>query len=231
LEASYKGVDIDMANAMNESFKRGLDFCPSINERMQMVGSGQERNKQFKQALTDYYLNNSTSIQNARALGYSEKQIQSLAKKWASRSVGKVGSNVLAFASDTTTTGIEEIKKFSGIFVNNKYADFALMAKEAEENVAIKFHPVGTGSVKAIFDHEMGHQLDYALGLRNNPDIVKLYRSMNRAEIKEKLSDYANENIKEFIAEAYSEYLNNPEPRAVAKQVGEIIERLANEQR
>ena len=231
LEASYKGVDIDMANAMNESFKRGLDFCPSINERMRMVGSGQERNKQFKQALTDYYLNNSTSIQNARALGYSEKQIQSLAKKWASRSVGKVGSNVLAFASDTTTTGIEEIKKFSGIFVNNKYADFALMAKEAEENVAIKFHPVGTGSVKAIFDHEMGHQLDYALGLRNNPDIVKLYRSMNRAEIKEKLSDYANENIKEFIAEAYSEYLNNPEPRAVAKQVGEIIERLANEQR
>ena len=230
-EASYKGVELEMANAMNESFKRGLDFCPSIRERMQMVGSGQERNKVLKQALTDYYLNNSTSLQNARALGYSDKQIENLAKKWASKSVGRVGSNVLAFASDTTTAGIEEIKRFSGIFVNNKYADYALMAKVAEENVKIKFHPVGTGSVKAIFDHEMGHQLDYALGLRKHPDIVKLYRSMSKAEIKDNLSEYANENIKEFIAEAYSEYLNNPQPRDVARQVGEIIERLADEQR
>lgn len=230
-EASYKGVELEMANAMNESFKRGLDFCPSIRERMQMVGSGQERNKVLKQALTDYYLNNSTSLQNARALGYSDKQIENLAKKWASKSVGRVGSNVLAFASDTTTTGIDEIKRFSGIFVNNKYANYALMAKEAEENVKIKFHPVGTDSVKAIFDHEMGHQLDYALGLRKHPDIVKLYRGMSKAEIKDNLSEYANENIKEFIAEAYSEYLNNPQPREVARQVGEIIERLADEQR
>jgi len=231
LEASYKGVELEMANAMNESFKRGLEFCPSIKDRMRMVGSGQERNKVFKQALTDYYLNNSTSLQNARALGYSDKQIESLAKKWASKSVGKVGSNVLAFASDTTITGIEEIKRFSGIFVNNKYADYALMTKEAEKSVKAKFHPVGTNSVKATFDHEVGHQLDYALGLNKHPDIVKLYRSMSKAEIKENLSDYANTNIKEFIAEAYSEYLNNPQPRDIAKQIGEIIERLADEQR
>lgn len=231
LEASYKGVELEMANAMNESFKRGLEFCPSIKDRMRMVGSGQERNKVFKQVLTDYYLNNSTSLQNARALGYSDKQIESLAKKWASKSVGKVGSNVLAFASDTTITGIEEIKRFSGIFVNNKYADYALMTKEAEKSVKAKFHPVGTNSVKATFDHEVGHQLDYALGLNKHPDIVKLYRSMSKTEIKENLSDYANTNIKEFIAEAYSEYLNNPQPRDIAKQIGEIIERLADEQR
>lgn len=231
LEATYKGVELEIANAMNESFKRGLDFCPSIKRRMRMVGSGQERNKAMKKALVDYYLNNSTSLQNAMALGYTDKQIQELAKKWAGKAVGRVGSDVWAFASDTTVAGIKEIEQFSGIFVNNKYANYAQMVKDAEENVRIKYHPVGTASVKAIFDHEMGHQLDYALGLRNHPDIVKLYRSMNKTEIKDNLSEYANENIKEFIAEAYSEYLNNPQPRDIARQVGEIIERLASEQR
>ena len=35
----------------------------------------------------------------------------------------------------------------------------------------------------------------------------------------------------EFIAEAWSEYLNNPEPREIAMSVGKLIERKYAEQK
>ena len=224
LEGSYKGVELDVANAMNESFKRGIEYCPAIKERMQMVGSGQERNKLLKQALTDYYLNNSASLQNARALGYTEKQIEDTAKKWASKSVGRI-TNAYAFASDTSMSPVGA--RFSGIFVNNKYAKFEEMTRMLERDVLSKFHPEGTASVKAVFDHEMAHQLDYALDLRKDAEMVKLFGSYTKAEIKEGLSEYGTRNIQEFIAEGYAEYLNNPQPRDIAQKVGKIIEERA----
>ena len=43
------------------------------------------------------------------------------------------------------------------------------------------------------------------------------------------LSNYANENIREFIAEAWSEYMNNPEPRSTAREVAERLLALRKE--
>lgn len=225
MKAYYKGVELDMANAMNESFQRGFEFCPSISERMKMCGSGQEANKVLKKALEDYYMQ-SGSVDTLRALGYNDNAIRERAKKWASRSVGRISGDTLAFARNTAKTPVGA--GYSGIFVNNKFATFAEMEKNLAHDISIKFQPEGTDSVKAIFDHEMGHQLDYALDLRNDPEIIKIYRSMTRTEIKDNLSEYGASNIKEFIAEAYAEYINNPKPRKVAREIGEIITRKAD---
>lgn len=50
------------------------------------------------------------------------------------------------------------------------------------------------------------------------------------SKITEALSEYAwnNDNPNryvEFIAEAWSEYCNNPRPRTIAQKIGEIVER------
>ena len=37
------------------------------------------------------------------------------------------------------------------------------------------------------------------------------------------LSDYGAKNSAEFLAEAFSEYIHNPNPRPIAKKVGERI--------
>ena len=42
--------------------------------------------------------------------------------------------------------------------------------------------------------------------------------------IKNNLSQYAATNSSEFFAEAYSEYLNNPNPRPIAKKIGELLD-------
>ena len=42
----------------------------------------------------------------------------------------------------------------------------------------------------------------------------------------ESLSEYAAESIDEFIAEAWAEYCNNPNPCETAKKVGERAEEM-----
>lgn len=86
--------------------------------------------------------------------------------------------------------------------------------------------------LKRFFDHELGHEIDRLLGLRSNADFLKLFNqehSKGKAHITEVLSTYGNKNAAEFIAEAWSEYLNNEKPRPIAVAVGNIIKKLYEE--
>lgn len=224
---SYKGADVKVANAMNKAFTNGINYCKKIKNNMHFVGVTQERNKMMKAELEAYYLNWLKKEYPHK----SEEWQKTYAKKYASSVVGKVGSNnwATAFSGKSRTRDKELaaiVEKYSGIGVNSKVAkkgdDFL---DSIIENVKIKYHPQGTESIQAVFDHEIGHQLDYALGLRENGEIQKLYYSHNKTELKEELSTYGASSIAEFIAEAYCEYINNPTPREIAAKVGEIIEK------
>ena len=55
LDCSYKGIDVKCANDMNAAFQRGLAYCPEIKDRLNFVGSAQERNSRFKADLIDFF--------------------------------------------------------------------------------------------------------------------------------------------------------------------------------
>lgn len=79
----------------------------------------------------------------------------------------------------------------------------------------------------------MGHKLDELLNISGKVEIQNLRDNMTDEEIKEGLSEYAYKNnnpnrYSEFVAEAYSEYCNNSNPREVAQKVGKIIEEEYN---
>ena len=224
LNVSYKGVDLDVANEMNASFDRGLKYCPQISDKLKSVGSGQDINRLYKQALVDKYMQ-SDSVQQLRdVFNMSDEKILERAKKWASKTVGRIKGNTYAFARGKGATS-ELAIKYSGVFVNDAYGgNKAKFLADLADDVKKKFHPVGCDTIKAVFDHEMGHQIDYAVGLRTNADMVKLWRSLTAPEIIDGLSKYATKNIGEFIAEGYSEYLNNPQPREISRKIGAIIE-------
>ena len=62
-------------------------------------------------------------------------------------------------------------------------------------------------------------------------NIQALFDSRTRDQIKDELSEYAWNNhnsnrYSEMIAEGWSEYCNNPNPRPMAMEIGETIERL-----
>ncbi len=126
------------------------------------------------------------------------------------------------------------ISPANSVAVSDKWAsDLVSFEAEIARAVLIKFHPVGTASIRGIFDHEIGHQLDALLDLRKDKEIRDVIDSMTDNELTENLSQYSWDNAaskdrgdryQEAIAEAWSEYCNNPNCRGTAKAIGERIE-------
>ncbi len=223
LNANYKGVDLEVANEMNAAFARGIEYAPSITDQLRSVGSGQAINREYKAAITDWYMEQLAP--DLEALGVPEKQWGTFAKRFASKTVGRIDSGTYAFAR-TGIGGNEVNQAYRGVFVNDVFGgDLAYFKQSLADDVKSKHHPVGCDTVKSVFDHEIAHQIDRATGLKTNTEMRNLYNSLTAAEIKEGLSGYANDSIGEFIAEGYAEYLNNPAPREIATKIFAIIEK------
>ena len=220
---SYKGVSIEVANEMNRSLADALNYTSQIRENMNYYGSYQERNKLLKKDYEEW------AKKEIIRLGLNPKYADEEAKKRARKFVGKINENVMAVATSAKNIDDEELReivsKYSGIAVNTSYGkDYNSFSNTVKWNVKIKWHPKGTENVRAIFDHEFGHQIDYAFGIRENEKVKELFKKYTKEELKENLSEYATTNIAEFIAEAYSEYKNSDKPREIAKAIGKIIE-------
>ena len=125
------------------------------------------------------------------------------------------------------------------------------------EDVLSGFHPIGTDTVNAIADHECGHAIDRAYGVSKDAKITKLFNrwmKLDKWEARNALAGYPRkdefvdnltyllrdnpqktkkftraDSKAEFIAEAWSEYLNNPNPREYAKAVGDRMMEIIKE--
>lgn len=111
------------------------------------------------------------------------------------------------------------------------FGNYDTAATSMVHQVEIAWHPEACSTVKSIFDHEFGHQLDDWLKVGEQPNIKALFDSRTREEITRGLSEYAWHNsnrnrYSEMIAEGWSEFCNNPNPRPMAREIGETIERL-----
>ncbi len=119
----------------------------------------------------------------------------------------------------------------SGICFNTTWAGDKIDASLASD-VKCKWHPPGCGTLKAVFDHELGHEIDRLIDLRSHADFLKLYReetAKGKQHVVDSLSTYGHKNEAEFIAEAWSEYLNNETPRPIAAAVGALIKKIYGE--
>lgn len=145
--------------------------------------------------------------------------------KWATSWARKIGAckNCYAYSH-----GAAKDMGLSGIAFNTSWAGDKIDTS-LKNDVKSKWHPPGCDTLKAVFDHELGHEIDRLLGLHRHPEFLKIFGAEHpkgKSHITENLSTYGNTNSKEFIAEAWSEYLNNETPRPIAAAVGMLIKKL-----
>ena len=104
------------------------------------------------------------------------------------------------------------------------------MTDRYSKDVSTSFHPVGTGgeakhlAAQAIIMHEFGHAMDQLLELSINRAILDIWHQYGKQGIAEGLSRYATDSIDEMIAEAFCEYKISAAPRALARQIGNLID-------
>lgn len=222
---SYKGVDVITANAWNEGLKDSFDRFPELKNNFGFVGEAHERNTMLKPIAKQHYMDELAKLNPTLDVTilepYADKKVRSLMK---SLQIDKA-----TYAQSWAPTNAR-FSAFRGVTVNRelgkKSAEFV---KSIAGDVAGKFHPIGCDTIRSILDHEIGHQLDSLLGIKDIDEIKKLFDSRTQDELTNGLSKYSWKNknanrYSEMIAEGWSEYCNNHQPRELAKTIGETIE-------
>ena len=223
---SYKGCDLKTANEWNKGIYDNFRRFPELKEEFNFVGECYERNKLIKLETKDYY----TSILKEKYPNVSIEEIEKAAIKEVNIIMKKltIGKSVYAQSWSPNHSFFD---RYKGITVNKHWGKNSTeFIKDLEKNVKVKFHPIGCNTIRSVLDHEIGHQIDNLLGISNLKEVKELYEKYTNEELTEYISKYSwdNENpnkYSEFIAEAWSEYCNNSNPREIAKTIGNLIER------
>lgn len=211
----FKDVKLDIVNEMNERLAHHLNLAPKIGEKMNYYGTGQAQFTLFYEARIKEFVENWKKLYPDEA-GDALKRAKGAIKK----------KKMSAYAHSWDLKNYD----FGGIAINKKFGgDPEMLIKSLQRDVSMAWHPVGCDTPKAIIDHEFGHMLDNVYHISKSNIVKDLYGKMDAREIKEGLSDYAKTNREEFVAEAWSEYLNNPNPRPVAKEIGDYVMKMIEE--
>jgi hypothetical protein len=211
--ADFKGIDVRAANEMNRSLQEHIAEFPELRAAQKFIGTGQAQNKLYKNIRVEkrWLMDKDSYLQE----GLTEKDAKI---KIASRiKTPRVSPKVNATSWKQRDVG--------GVAINKtKAKDFNKFTESLENDVKTRWSPENSGSVKALIDHEMGHQLDDLLELGKDDVIKDLFNTkLSDNAIGIDLSRYAETNIDEFIAEGWSEFRNNPQPRFVSKIIGDRI--------
>jgi hypothetical protein len=227
-KADFSDFDPDVANDMCQSVKQAKADFPDL--KLGYIGSIDNQVNGIKSCLKDYYRSIGESVP-----GWKKEQIENFAEYNASN---YIKNSPLNKTKDTFAWNLSipknagqptgGLSQYSGVAVNNIYAsDYARFAMAKKHEVAIKHKPIGCDTPKSTADHEMGHEIDNLLDASNDPKIAGLYQKMiNDGDAETKLSGYSATNVKEFIAESYSEYRNNPNPREYSTIVVDRLKEL-----
>ncbi|MEG2687697.1 MAG: hypothetical protein RSA24_00870, partial [Clostridia bacterium] len=215
----YGKLDINVINEMNKCFAQNFALFPELKDKIKFIGDCRARNKLLRQI---EYERISKECHREYDERLSSEAIKKIINKRLNKSMKTQLVNPNTMARSSNCTGIYENTK--GITVNDDYGkDSNSFVEKIKRNVDSGFHPAGTASVKAVLDHEVGHQIDRLIGLQDSDDFKSYRTKLKDDDIKNGLSKYALYSDGEFVAEAWAEYCNNESPREIAKNVGEII--------
>ena len=215
----YGKLDLDVVNEMNQSVFNHFEKYPALKGRFGFIGSIQKHFKHIQQSEFNHYYKKAMSrpgINSATAEAFAKSAV-------AKRKIPKTANAVAIESPD-----IKDLANVRGISFNEMKGskkNLPAFYEQKERSQDLKWNPVGAGSIKGTMDHEMGHQMDYLLNLQNDQEIINLYDELLRSrQMVDELSGYAKKDVQEFIAESWTEYNNNPNPRKIATRIGKLID-------
>jgi hypothetical protein len=222
---NYRGIAPEVADEWNRGLQEAFEKFPKLKKKMNFTGESHARIEQLEMIIRKYNFDHIRK--NSKNAGIGDDELRKIADEQTESLIKKIQVNEDSIAS-SMTGGARYQSEVLGVTINERFGrDFEYMNKILKEQVESKVHPEGCDTIKSVLDHEIGHQLDALLGINEKDEIKKIFNN-NKDNMRELLSDYAINNnskpYKEMIAEAWAEYCNNPNPREIANEVGQIIE-------
>jgi len=203
VEANYTNFDIRMANMANNALEKTKQMFPEMP--LLPVTSASTSAAIFER----HYMK----------LGWLPEE----AEEWAN-----AAQEELMESSDYTASVCTLYDTPVLISFKDKYSQsYWELRMEEDFSHFTKWH--SSGGTGATMHHEIGHWLDYKLGVSKDTQIISLF-SQHRYSytMKANLSEYADDGIEEFVSEGWSEYQTSENPRPVARMIGNTIIALYN---
>ena len=159
---SYKGIDIVTANEWNRGLAETFSKFPELKKRINFVGTCQGKNELieniYRKLYTDAYINQNPNVPIKKLEPYIESNVKEVMKEHY------ISPTVCAKSFFSNTPYLIPA---NGITVNVEFGkDSKKFIKLLEIAVENKLYPIGCNTIHSILDHEIGHQLDYMLGIR-----------------------------------------------------------------
>lgn len=215
--ADYKGVDIQIANDWNKGLSESFNKMPELRKTINATGSTQGRYSEEVRLKYDEIIKTKQSL--FQSLGYTIEEQEKYAMRTARRFATKTPPGAYAYSITGGRYNLD------GVFVSGKHKVAELM-RLLESDITAGFHPLGTGTIRSNLIHEVGHQISDMLNIFTNDQFLSMYRNLSLEDVKSGLSIYAASNKREFVAEAWSEYICSDNPRPIAKSVGDLIMKI-----
>ena len=237
---SYGKLSKDYVEDIRSSLKENFDDFPAVVSVISEVGSIQEISKERKENSLirnkeqidksvedtyDYYkklYGDKLESIYGKEEDFKEKIRKKVEKKYKKASELRANRELAHFEWKKEKT--DERWK-GGLHFNDKFRTKSSMESSLLVAQETKFHPVGCNTVKSVIDHEFGHAIErYVVENAKESDSYKELKKffdkcVRENTIADGLSKYAEENFSEFVAEGYSEYKNNKNPRSIATTI------------
>ena len=246
---NYGSLDTDYCNAINSAMSENLNSFPKLKEMVNTLGSiqGLNKDRQIKylaekrgeiENLTYVLLKKAELVYGPSYQNYpgGRKGLEASLRKDVMNRFKKVVTQ-RASAGEIAHYLLSGNDSLNGMYFNESLRKKDMVDKAMSRAAASKFHPEGATTAKSMIDHEFGHALEHYIikELKKGKislsytEIRHIYSGLSSKEICEGLSKYADGSLSEFIAEAYSEYRNNPNPRSIARNVGNLLQQAYKE--
>lgn len=214
-QISFKGFDTETSQSIVDSLNANTIISPTLTQAVGNIGNNRDLNALSRETRRAAIEARAQGGAYARILDTPAKRERWIQDQLRKGDI-KMMPNVYAQAVRKLTSNS------SDIYVAYDYAhDSVKMIESLKRNAAIGWFPEGASTVKGVIDHELGHAWAALHNIGNDSTIKSLWLSGTRAgTISLELSTYATQNISEFIAEGWAEFLNNPTPRALARSIG-----------
>lgn len=233
-------LGVDVANIMNQQVHELITKYPSIRSELKFIGSIQSKNRYgVNEALKEWEKENHDYL--SAFPDETVKKLKARAKRILTKNLNaKTPSSALAVAR-RQVKGNTNNNRMAGISFNEKYG---LKSKVEQTNetlkrmVAANANPVGGDSLKYIIDHELGHVIDYHLGLVNNSGygfkdhVLEEWRKNKTVDdIRKNVCKYATDNTHELVAESWGEFQNSSQPREFSKTISQRLQDLLEQKK
>lgn len=242
------GGDPELKNALIKSVEeQQISLLEDLDEKYNPQIESENQNNRFKTIEeSNQYLKNKLNIDgtlngfdiNNGGMNTPNEIINSIEKMYSDFPEKKGMIKKILITSSDKKGPIAIWNKNNGMLEYNSRMSQTGLDKKVKGNLD-NHYSVKSPTIKYAIDHEIGHGLvDNYVKINNNktyitdPDLKSVHdnfiadakKSSNSQDYyKKNLSGYAQVDSHEFLAEAWAEYRNSPNPRPTAQKIGEII--------